>query len=580
MSEVRLGKVFLGWCDSCNLPLLDNRCTICGSRARKVAITPPADYRPAFPEEKERLEKTIRKDFGIELFELDYPLIFNKIPDIDMAKEVIWRGRVIGLYKFDIFRKSNKKEIFLPKVCFAQLLIDLGTKKYVVADDGAISSIKKSSNLLCPGVVDRGNFDAGEEVIVVDREHRVIGVGNAKVSSQNIPERGIAVKVRQRGEPEKLNPPGYKFKEFKEKTVEANREHMEKLIDRAKRFIQSSIKDLPVACSISGGKDSTATLLLLLEAGVKPELLFTDTGLEFKETIDTVHRIAEEYKLKLLEREARTDFFEDLEIFGNPSRDYRWCCKTRKMAPMSYLINENFPAGVLTFIGQRRYESQNREKHGALWRNPWLKKQQSASPIQEWNSMEVWLYIFSRNGYYNPLYELGFERIGCWLCPASDLYDFELYRHKDYERYMDYLRERYDEEAIELGLWRFRKRPGWYNKEIKRKSKAKKDVALIDEGSKIRFFAPEERVRNLGKALGIELMGQEIDVKDEREKEDIRKIIYKAKYCAGCGLCESACENNAIYIDIKENKAWIKEELCTSCGACLSSLCPAAEYLD
>ncbi|MDY6985506.1 MAG: phosphoadenosine phosphosulfate reductase family protein, partial [Candidatus Thermoplasmatota archaeon] len=331
-----------------------------------------------------------------------------------------------------------------------------------------------------------------------------------------------------------------------------------------------------VACSISGGKDSTATLLLMLDAGVKPKLLFTDTGLEFDETIEMVHRIAEEYGLELLERGARTDFFDDLKIFGNSSRDYRWCCKTRKMAPMSYLINGNFSDGVLTFIGQRRYESQNRERHGAVWVNPWLKKQLSASPIQNWNSMEVWLYLFSKNAHYNPLYELGFERIGCWLCPASDLYDFELYKHKDYERYIEYLREHYNEEAIHLGLWRFRKKPRWYDGEVERK--AKQDVAFVDEGSRIRFFAPEERVKNLGKALGIELVGSEIHVKDEREKEDIRKIIYKAKYCAGCGLCESACENNAIYIDIKEKRARIKEELCTSCGACLSSLCPAVEY--
>jgi phosphoadenosine phosphosulfate reductase len=577
MPEVRLGRVFLGWCDHCGLPLLDKECSVCGSHARNIPITPPGDYRLAFPGERERLEEIIEDGFGVRPV-LGYPLVVNKIPDIDMAREVIWRGCVIGIHKFDIFRK---KEIFLPRICFAQTLIDLGTDRYVVADDGAVDSIKKSSNLLCPGVINKGTFEIGDEVIIVDRERKAIATGSAKVSSSDMPDRGVAIKVRQRERADTLAGLGYdSFDECVSKTIEANRNRIESSVAKAKRFIKEVIRErrLPVACSLSGGKDSTATLLLLLDAGIKPRLLFTDTGLEFEETVDTVHTTAEKYGLELLERKARTDFFDDLEIFGNSSRDYRWCCKTRKMAPMAYLINENFPDGVLTFIGQRRYESQNREKHGAVWTNPWLKKQMSASPIQNWNAMEVWLYLFSRGVEYNPLYGLGFERIGCWLCPASDLYDFELYKHRDYARYMEYLCNRYDEDSIALGLWRFRRAPRWYEGEIPRR--AKRDTILVDEGLCIRFYAPADRVKNMALALGpgVEVDGSEIRLDDITKREDTRKVIYKARYCAGCGLCESSCDNGAIYIE--ENKAWIDEERCTSCGACLDYLCPAVEYMD
>ena len=571
MAEIRLGRVFLGWCDECNLPLLGKKCSICGSEARKIGITPPGDYRPAFPAEKERLEEVLRERFCVDM-RLDYPLIFNKIPDIDMMREVIWKGRVIGTLRFDIF---SKRELFLPRACFAQDLIDAGTDKYVVADDGALSSIMKSSNLLSPGVVGKGRFEPGDEVIVVDGRGKTIATGSARVCSESIPDRGTAVKVRSRGERERANAPGYGFEECKRLMIKSNEEHIENRVKESKDFIRKVIeeKKLPVACSVSGGKDSTATLLLLLESGVRPKILFTDTGLEFEETIDTVHSIAKESGLELLEKSARTDFFEDLGIFGNSSRDYRWCCKTRKMAPMVGLIEENFPKGVLTFIGQRSYESKNRAEHGSVWTNPWLKKQTSASPIQEWNAMEVWLYLFSRNAPYNPLYDRGFERIGCWLCPASDLYDFEIYQHRDYERYMEYLREHYDEKSMALGLWRFRKAPSWAPEARKRE---RKDKSIIDDGPSIIFSAPEERVRNLALAAGLTVEGTRIRVDSNRDT--VRKIVYKAKYCAGCGLCESACGNRAI--SIKEKKAWIDAELCTSCGSCLDYLCPAVEYVD
>jgi len=68
-------------------------------------------------------------------------------------------GQVIGALRFDIF---TKRELFLPRACFAQDLMDAGTDKYVVADDGALSSIMKSSNLLSPGVV--GKEDSNREM--------------------------------------------------------------------------------------------------------------------------------------------------------------------------------------------------------------------------------------------------------------------------------------------------------------------------------------------------------------------------------------------------------------------------------
>lgn len=56
--------------------------------------------------------------------------------------------------------------------------------------------------------------------------------------------------------------------------------------------------------------------------------------------------------------------------------------------------------------------------------NPWVGNQVGASPIQEWTALHVWLYLFRTKAPYNPAYEKGYDRMGCWLCPSSSLSDF------------------------------------------------------------------------------------------------------------------------------------------------------------
>jgi phosphoadenosine phosphosulfate reductase len=118
------------------------------------------------------------------------------------------------------------------------------------------------------------------------------------------------------------------------------------------------------------------------------------------------------------------------------------------------------------FIGQRRYESQQRSNKGMVWRNPWVPGQIGASPIQHWSALHIWLYLFSTGIEFNSLYEQGLERIGCWLCPASDLGDFKLIseHHPDYQKWTQFLEKysrtrNYSRSWVENGLWRWKKIP-------------------------------------------------------------------------------------------------------------------------
>jgi phosphoadenosine phosphosulfate reductase len=221
--------------------------------------------------------------------------------------------------------------------------------------------------------------------------------------------------------------------------VAANRAPLDRAVAKAVSFIKEGVLRVgkPVAVSYSGGKDSLATLLLVLDAGIRPKVLFVDTGLEFPETVENANRTASELGLELLTEKAGEAFWENLPRFGPPGRDARWCCKCCKLGPITRLISREFSGGVLSFIGQRRYESEARASKGPVWKNPWVPGQTGASPIQDWTSLSVWLYIFSKKAAYNPWYERGLDRIGCFLCPATNLADLELVRKSfaGYERW-------------------------------------------------------------------------------------------------------------------------------------------------
>ena len=350
--------------------------------------------------------------------------------------------------------------------------------------------------------------------------------------------------------------------------VEANAPELDKRIAWAKNHILKTInryEELPVAVSYSGGKDSLATLLLVLDAGIEPKLIFMDTGLEFPETLENVARTAETYGLELLVEEAGDAFWNAERYFGPPAKDFRWCCKTCKLGPTASLIRQHFPDGVLSFIGQRQYESMQRYEKGDVWRNPWVPGQVGASPIQRWPSMLVWLYLFRKGAEYNPLYEKGLERIGCWLCPAADLAEFETIdeHSEDSEKWLGILEEYASarglpKEWVELGLWRWKRLP----------------KGMIDFLEKNGIDIPQE-ISTTGPAEGLTAEQNERVERFSCISDNEHAITMKALHCVGCGICISDCEAGALRM--VGQRVDVDPEKCTGCGKCLHP-CPVVDY--
>jgi phosphoadenosine phosphosulfate reductase len=152
----------------------------------------------------------------------------------------------------------------------------------------------------------------------------------------------------------------------------------------------------------------------------KIPMLFADTGLEFPETYENVREVSEKYGLEVIRTDGNNTFWETFAKQGPPAVNARWCCRVCKLTPVLDLVREKW-GECLSFIGQRRYESATRAQSNRVWRNRNVKVQLSAAPIHNWTAMHVWLYIWREQAPYNALYGHRLDRIGCFMCPSSDM---------------------------------------------------------------------------------------------------------------------------------------------------------------
>ena len=635
MAAVRLGKNHLRWCGECNLPILERKdCPVCGSETEEVILTPPADSRPAFDQDIERIRNILDDTYGEGSGKAVLPdghiVILNKVPGLDRMEEVVCDGIVVATMRFDL--GDGWKGIL--RMQGAMRLKNIVSKGFVVCDDGAVKYVQDSKNLMAPGVISvHPDVASGDEVVIITKDGTIIAAGSARMSaSEMVGGRGMAVKPRWYKPEDKLE---RKQKHTWDEVVDANTEVINKRVSEAVGFIKNTIErnQLPAIVSFSGGKDSQATLLLTLDAGLKLPILFIDTGLEFDETVQFVHDTVTRHGLELIEEKAPSDaFFGNLVHFGPPAKDYRWCCKTNKLGPTVNAINKNFPDGVLSFIGQRKYESEARNAKPRVWKNPWTPGQLGASPIQNWAAMHIWLYIFSKKEPFNVWYTRGLDRIGCFLCPASDLAEFDAIEGKSerFTQWDNFLHEYAKNNDLppewkKFGLWRWKNAPESMREEIERVtgrnvSDLTKRVVSKDDGPlRIKIqdgYSPctmgysieaalsrpidLKKVKPFCRALGwiieedpdgeyitadyvtiyrdgaiISKAGNMNDAK--RRMDHAWQVIVRAEQCVGCGLCATRCRPNALFM--KDGKVQINEDECIFCRDCFGP-CPSANFSD
>ncbi|MET1159785.1 MAG: phosphoadenosine phosphosulfate reductase family protein [Thermoprotei archaeon] len=210
-----------------------------------------------------------------------------------------------------------------------------------------------------------------------------------------------------------------------DKLLEANKRALELYERISTRFLERFREWADtVIIPWSGGKDSTATLLLALKVFPRSRVrvLFSDTGTEFPWTHEYVEEVSQKLGISIERVYAGVDRGILVEGKPMPTHDNRWCTG-RKIASVTLGIEKLSEGNTLVVVGDRDAESRRRSIRPPIRRVD--DKTLIVSPIKLWSAAHVQLYILWKGFKLNPLYERGFYRIGCYICPA--LRSWELY---------------------------------------------------------------------------------------------------------------------------------------------------------
>jgi phosphoadenosine phosphosulfate reductase len=241
------------------------------------------------------------------------------------------------------------------------------------------------------------------------------------------------------------------------------------------------------------------------------------------------------------------------------------------------------------------------------------------------------MYIFWKKAEYNVWYTKGLDRIGCFLCPASDMAELDIVggesdRYAQWDLALDDLaRARgLGNEWKEFALWRWKRPPQSIKDEVSRitgkdvddimKQTVRSEGPLflrIQDGhspcvlgysvegalSRSADIDKLERLAGiLGNDVSVDPGGQWLTVNNItvfREgsiiskgpvEEDVRSamrkmfnVIVRSEQCVGCSLCVARCPEGAL--SLLDGAAVLDDDKCVQCEKCLGP-CPAVNFRE
>lgn len=205
--------------------------------------------------------------------------------------------------------------------------------------------------------------------------------------------------------------------------------------------------------AMSFGKDSQCLYHVAQLAGVKFKAHFSPTSVDPPQLIRFGRRNYPDVEFKKLDKSI---FQVAIEMGILPTQKVRWCCQRFK---------ESSGAGKVTLIGIRHEESTRRKKRKEWevsghkfsgnfdefqkWQEKKIEKIKRkhknlnhdqfsidkesevkcingkdsilVSPIIDWTEKDVWDFLNGMEIEHCELYDMGYKRIGCILCPMSSL---------------------------------------------------------------------------------------------------------------------------------------------------------------
>ena len=363
--------------------------------------------------------------------------------------------------------------------------------------------------------------------------------------------------------------------------------------------------------AFSGGKDSIVCLDVVQRALPHNAfvVLFGDTRMEFKDTYDVAERMKKECESKgiaFYTSKSELSPNETWAMFGPPSTVTRWCCSVHKTAPQILLLREILkkPDFIgMAFVGVRADESFARSKYDHVSYGEKHKGQYSCNAIFEWNSAEIFLYIYANKLVLNEAYKKGNRRAGCLVCPrAAERNDYmnHFWYRCEAEPLVDSIRHAYNnnfqtkaqlEQFIEVGGWKARKNGRDIDIPINYKEH-------VDQAGRVLITVRNPRAswREWIKTIGvlansvspyvIDYRGALIEFEvEEKEKlitvsvdaqiahrnpdfvKSLKNVFRKAACCVACRECEADCTHGCI--SFKDGRVYIAGN-CYHCSQCHS----------
>jgi len=182
---------------------------------------------------------------------------------------------------------------------------------------------------------------------------------------------------------------------------------MKSAVDESIAWLQENFKDKQGLVCFSGGKDSIVTEHLAKLSGISYCLNSTLTGIDPPQ----VTRFIRKHYPRCTFVRPRLSFWHLLTTHNPPAgtgRGIKWCCTKIKEDPSSKLPIKD------RIMGIRKEESTGRSKYERISQR---KDQMHYYPILDWKEWRVWEFIEMYNLPYPKLYDQGFDRIGCVICP-------------------------------------------------------------------------------------------------------------------------------------------------------------------
>ena len=193
----------------------------------------------------------------------------------------------------------------------------------------------------------------------------------------------------------------------------------------------------PLICTYSGGKDSDVMLELFLRSGVPFEVKNSHTTVDAPPTVYHIRnrfRQIEEQGIKCYIHKPEMSMWKLIEKKKMPPcRIQRYCCRYFKEDNSK---NRFVATGVRWAESIKRKSRQeiaprgnkiseqmmimnDNDRKRLLIEKCELKADMIVNPILDWPDRDIWEYYWSECKLHNPMYKMGYTRVGCIGCPMA-----------------------------------------------------------------------------------------------------------------------------------------------------------------